>query len=40
MPDYQTQRRGNLLVKIIATYPELNATQLEYIKKVQENKDE
>ena len=39
-PDYQTQRRGNLLVKIIATYPELNATQLEYIKKVQENKDE
>lgn len=39
-PNYQTQRRGNLLVKIIATYPELNATQLEYIKKVQENKDE
>tara|TARA_B100000900_G_scaffold369853_1_gene347992 strand:- start:1081 stop:1881 length:801 start_codon:yes stop_codon:yes gene_type:complete len=39
-PNYQTQIRGNLLVKIIPIYPELNDTQLEYIKKVQESNDE
>ena len=38
-PDYNSQLRGSLLCKINASYPELNETQLEYIKKVYENKN-
>jgi len=34
-PDYNTGVRGNLMVKLIPTYPDLNDEQLEYIKKVQ-----
>ena len=36
-PNYDTGLRGALLCKIIPTYPELNSTQLEYIKKVRNN---
>lgn len=38
-PDYNTQMRGGLLVKLNPSYPELNETQLEYIKKVGINTD-
>ncbi len=38
-PDYDTQIRGSLLCKINASYPELNELQLEYIKKVYQNKN-
>lgn len=37
-PNYITQNRGSLLCRINASYPELNETQLEYIKKVHENR--
>ena len=37
-PDYHSQIRGNLMCKLNASYPELNETQLEYIKKVHENR--
>ena len=38
-PDYNTGIRGNLMVKLNPTYPDLNSSQLEYIKKVQKNHD-
>lgn len=38
-PDYNTQVRGSLMCRLNATYPELNETQLEYIKKVEINKN-
>ena len=38
-PDYDTQIRGSLLCKINPSYPELNEQQLEYIKKVYQNKN-
>ena len=39
-PNYNTQMRGSLMVKLNPSYPELNETQLEYIEKVanEENK--
>ena len=33
-PNYTTQIRGSLMVKLNPSYPELNETQLEYIEKV------
>ena len=33
-PNYNTQARGSLMVKLNPSYPELNEEQLEYIKKV------
>lgn len=39
-PDYNTQLRGSLMCKLNPSYPELNDAQLEYIKKVCENKNE
>ena len=39
-PDYNTQIRGSLMCKLNPSYPELNDAQLEYIKKVSENKNE
>ncbi len=38
-PQYNTQLRGNFMCKINPSYPELNEIQLEYIKKVQDNKN-
>ncbi len=38
-PNYDTQLRGSLMVKLNPSYPELNETQLEYIKKVGINTD-
>lgn len=38
-PDYNTQMRGSLKVKINPSYPELNETQLEYIEKVANNEN-
>ena len=38
-PNYNTQIRGSLLCKINGSYPELNETQLEYIKKVHDNRN-
>lgn len=34
-PDYQSGIRGNLMLKLNASYPDLNSEQIEYIKKVQ-----
>lgn len=34
-PNYHTGVRGNLMLKLNASYPDLNDEQLEYIKKVQ-----
>ena len=36
-PNYNTQMRGSLMVKLNPSYPELNELQLEYIKKVGTN---
>ena len=36
-PNYNTQVRGSLMCKLNASFPELNETQLEYIKKVHKN---
>lgn len=36
-PDYNTGVRGNLMVKLNASYPDLSEKQLEYIMKVQEH---
>ena len=36
-PIYGTQNKGSLLVRINASYPELNKKQLEYIKKIKES---
>ena len=36
-PVYGTEHRGSLLVKIHASYPELNEEQLEYIEKIKQN---
>lgn len=36
-PVYGTKNQGSLLVKIHASYPELNAKQLEYIEKIKQN---
>lgn len=37
-PNYDTQIRGSLLCKINASFPELNDTQIEYIKKINDSK--
>lgn len=34
-PNYDNGHRGNLMIKLIASYPDLNHEQLEYIKKIQ-----
>ena len=34
-PNYETGARGNLMLKLNASYPDLNEQQLEYISKVQ-----
>lgn len=38
-PDYHSGVRGNLMCKLNASYPDLNEAQLEYIKKVNQNKN-
>lgn len=38
-PIYNTETRGSMLVKIHATYPELNAEQLEYIERIKKGND-
>ncbi len=38
-PNYNTQMRGSLMVKLNPSYPELNETQLEYIDKVANNEN-
>ena len=35
-PDYDSGARGNLMLKLNPSYPDLTEEQLEYIKKVQE----
>ena len=39
-PDYNTGVRGNLMLKLNASYPDLNEQQLEYISKVQKIQNE
>ena len=36
-PIYNTKNKGNLLVKLIAKYPELNKKQLNLVEKIKEN---
>jgi DnaJ-class molecular chaperone len=38
-PHYETGGRGNLMLKLNASYPDLNEEQLEYISKVRETHD-
>lgn len=39
-PNYNSGKRGSLMVKLNPSYPELNEDQLEYIVKVSNNKNE
>ena len=39
-PNYNSNTRGSLMIKLNPTYPELNEQQLEYIVKVSNNKNE
>ena len=38
-PDYDSGIRGNLMLKLNPSYPDLSEKQLEYIKKVQETQN-